>query len=97
MYYVYILKSSKSHILYYGYTENLKKRYIEHNSGQSRFTKAHIPWELIWYCGFIDKQKAQDFELYLKTGSGKAFVYKRLVNKAFAKDACEDSGVPNHP
>ena len=86
MYYVYILSSSKSGILYYGYTIDLKKRFKEHNSGKSKFTKGHIPWKLVFYCAFVDEQKAKDFELYLKSGSGKAFVYKRLVNVALVKD-----------
>lgn len=84
MYYVYILKSSKSGIFYYGYTSDLRRRLEEHNSGKSQFTKGHQPWNLEFYSAFIDEQKAKDFELYLKSGSGKAFVYKRLV--AFAKD-----------
>ena len=86
MYYVYILQSSKSEILYYGYTADLRKRFKEHNAGQSTFTKGHIPWKLIFYCAFVGKQKAQDFELYLKSGSGKAFAYKRLVKVALSKD-----------
>ena len=93
MYYVYILRSSKSNIFYYGFTEDLKKRFREHNIGKSKFTKGHIPWALVFYCVFIDKQKAKDFEQYLKSGSGKAFAYKRLV--AFAKDVKEDElGAP---
>ena len=93
MFYVYILRSSKSGILYYGYTSDLKKRFNEHNSSKSKFTKGHIPWKLMFYCAFADKQKAKDFELYLKSGSGKAFAYKRLV--AFAKDAGRDGkGAP---
>jgi predicted GIY-YIG superfamily endonuclease len=71
----------KSGLLYYGYTRDVKKRVEEHNNGQSKFTKGHVPWKLVWFCGFKDKQKAEEFELYLKSGSGKAFVYKRLVEK----------------
>jgi len=48
----------------------------------------------MWYCGFVNEQKAKDFELYLKSGSGKAFVYKRLVNVALAKDVNVNIGVP---
>ncbi len=84
MYYVYILKSSKSGILYYGYTTDLRRRLEEHNSGKSQFTKGHMPWNLEYYSAFTNEQKAKDFELYLKSGSGKAFAYNRLV--AFAKD-----------
>ncbi len=90
MYYVYILKSSKSGIFYYGYTNDLKKRFHEHNANRSKFTKGHFPWKLSWYCAFQEKQKAKDFELYLKSGSGKAFVYKRLVNVDLAKDVKDD-------
>lgn len=86
MYYVYILQSSKSGILYYGYTTDLKKRFKEHNTSKSKFTKGHLPWKLVFYSAFVDKPKAKDFELYLKSGSGKAFAYKRLVNVAFVKD-----------
>ena len=80
MYYTYILKSSKSGIFYYGYTKDLKKRVEEHNNGLSPSTRPHVPWELIWYCGFPKEKDAKDFELYLKSGSGKAFAYKRLVS-----------------
>jgi len=86
MYYIYILKSLKSKTLYYGYTTDLNKRIKEHNEGKTKYTKGHTPWKLVWYCGFPSKQIAKDFELYLKSGSGKAFVYKRLVNKALVKD-----------
>ena len=95
MFYVYILKSSKSNLLYYGYTTDLKKRFKEHNNSKSKFTKGHIPWKLVFYCAFVDRQKAKDFELYLKSGSGKAFAYKRLVNVALVKDVSGDEkGVP---
>ena len=87
MYYVYILKSSKTPKLYYGYTSDLKRRFKEHNEGKSQFTKPCIPWKLVWYCAFEEEQNAKDFELFINLGSGKAFVYKRLINVALAKDA----------
>jgi predicted GIY-YIG superfamily endonuclease len=89
MFYVYILQSSKSGILYYGYTENLRRRLQEHNSGKTKFTKGHLPWKLVWYCAFENKKRAEGFELYLKSGSVKAFVYKRLVEVALAKDGSD--------
>ena len=36
MYNVYILKSSKTSELYYGFTNNLKRRITEHNKRQSQ-------------------------------------------------------------
>ena len=85
-YYTYILLSSKSHIFYYGSTKNLKERLILHNEGKVKSTKPHQPWRLIWYGVFSAEKEARDFELYLKSGSGKAFAYKRLVKVALARD-----------
>ena len=87
MYYAYILRSSKSHIFYYGHTtKNPKDRLREHNAGSMKATKPHRPWKLVFFAAFETLKQAKDFELYLKSGSGKAFAYKRLVNVALKKD-----------
>jgi len=86
MFYSYILLSSKSHIFYFGSAKNLKERLLLHNNGLVKSTKPHIPWKLVWYGGFSTEKEARDFELYLKTGSGKAFAYKRLASVALAED-----------
>lgn len=86
MYYSYILLSSKSHIFYFGSTNNLKERFRLHNEGKVKSTAPHTPWKLIWYGGFSTEKEARDFELYLKSGSGKAFAYKRLIGVALKKD-----------
>ncbi len=85
-YYTYILLSSKSHIFYFGSTIDLKARLLLYNSGQIQSTKPHTPWKLIWYGAFNTEKEARDFEIYLKTGSGKAFAYKRFVSEALRKD-----------
>jgi predicted GIY-YIG superfamily endonuclease len=85
MYYVYILYSSKSKNFYYGYTENIKERLKLHQSGKVTSTKPFLPWKLIWYAAFENMKLAKDFELYLKSGSGKAFAYKRLLNSGVLK------------
>lgn len=51
----------------------------KHNGGLSKATSPHKPWKLVWFAGFLKKKDAKDFEQYLKSGSGKAFSYKRLV------------------
>jgi len=82
MYYAYILLSSKSHIFYFGSTNDLKARIKLHNAGEVRSTKPHMPWKLVWYGAFQTEKEARDFEHYLKRGSGKSFAYKRLVSVA---------------
>jgi putative endonuclease len=52
MFYTYILLSSKSHIFYFGSTNDLKQRLTLHNNGEVKSTKPYIPWKLIWYGAF---------------------------------------------
>lgn len=74
MYYVYILESiNNPDAFYIGYTADLKQRLKEHNSGQSIHTNKYIPWKIKNYIAFYDEQKAKDFEIYLKTHSGRKF------------------------
>lgn len=79
MYYVYILQSQKDKTYYYGFTEDLKRRITEHNSGKVEYTKKHNPYVLVWYCSFTEKEKALAFEKYLKSSSGFSFSRKRLI------------------
>lgn len=85
----YILLSSKSHKFYFGSTNNLEGRLKLHNSGQVQSTKYGLPWKLVWYSNFETEKQARDFELYLKSGAGKAFAYKRLISVALEKDFSE--------
>lgn len=86
MHYSYILLSSTSHTFYFGSTNDLRLRLSLHNSGKVRSTKPHVPWKLVWYGAFSTEKEARSFEIYLKTGSGKAFAYKRFVSDALTKD-----------
>ncbi len=79
MFYVYLLRSIHfSDKTYIGFTEDLKARMRAHNAGESKHTAKFAPWKLVSYHAFADKRKAQKFEYYLKTGSGKAFAAKRF-------------------
>ncbi len=80
MYYVYILRSKKyNNRIYKGFTTNLKKRIFYHNSGKVGSTRNIKPLKIIFYAVFEDKLKAVGFEKYLKSGSGIAFMKKRLI------------------
>ncbi len=76
--YVYILKD-KSDKIYTGCTKNLKKRFVRHTKGFVPATSRRLPVKLIAYYAFSNKYKAFDFEKYLKTGSGRAFLKKHLI------------------
>lgn len=79
MHYVYLIQSQASpNQRYIGYTADLKARMAAHNSGQSKHTTKYKPWILVSYHAFATKRRAQEFEYYLKTGSGRAFANKRF-------------------
>ena len=78
MWTVYILKCSDGKF-YTGCTSDLEDRMKRHETGQVPATQDRLPVVLTTYIVFSEKQKAYDFEKYLKTGSGRAAMYKRLV------------------
>ena len=80
MHYIYILTSSKNpNYTYVGKTTDLKNRLNQHNRGESGYSKTLMPWKLETYIAFSDKQLAEEFERYLKNGSGFAFMKKRFL------------------
>jgi putative endonuclease len=79
MYFTYILKSCNDGKLYTGSTENVETRLKKHNAGSVPSTRDRRPFELHAYLAFNSKKRALDFEKYLKTGSGKAFLSKRVL------------------
>jgi len=81
MYYVYFLKSKKkANWSYVGLTNDLERRLSEHLSSQSSYTKAYLPIELVSYIATFDYNNAKELEKYFKTGSGIAFMRKRIIN-----------------
>jgi len=66
MNYVYALLSTVNNDLYIGYSDNLKRRFAEHNSGAVKATKGYKPWKLVYYEGYIAKKDATQREKQLK-------------------------------
>ena len=79
MYYVYLLQSlSQPDQRYTGLTGDLKERLSKHNQGAIPHTSKFMPWELRTYIAFSSREQADAFELYLKSGSGRAFANRHL-------------------
>ena len=79
MRYVYLLQSlSDSTKHYIGLAYDVDERLKEHSAGKSVHTNKHKPWKIVAKFGFVDEQKAFDFERYLKHGSGHAFAKKHF-------------------
>ena len=79
MYYVYVIQSKEKGI-YIGYTNNLKRRFYEHNNDKSTHTK-NATWRLVYYESFADKQYAITREKALKHhGQAKRRLMERIKN-----------------
>jgi putative endonuclease len=81
MHYVYILRSeTHPDHTYIGSTRDLRARIAQHNSGKSIHTNKFKPWTLLAYVALPQRELADKFEKYLKSGSGRAFAGKHFLN-----------------
>ena len=78
MQYVYLIKIKKDGKWYTGCSDDLRKRFKEHNSGKVASTKGRGPFTLIYYEVCMNKNDAFTREKYLKTGMGKRYLKNRL-------------------
>ena len=78
MYYVYVLQSKIDKNIYIGYTADLKNRFKAHNSGKVKSTKSRIPFNLIYYEAYKNKEDATKREYFLKTHQQRDFLKERL-------------------
>ena len=62
MHYVYFIASKKHDFCYIGSTDNLKKRFWEHDNGKNKSTKFYAPFKLIYYEAYADKHDAIERE-----------------------------------
>ena len=82
MYPVYVLISMiNPNKTYVGITNNIFRRWCEHNKGRSKYTSKYRPWKLACFIYFENRNQAEKFEQYLKRGSGFAFMKKHLLPK----------------
>ena len=80
MFYVYVLLSMKDKNFYVGYTNDLKKRFEQHNKGEVTSTKNRRPLKLVYYEACLNQHDALEREKYLKSTYGKRFIRNRLKN-----------------
>lgn len=78
MHYVYVLKSQKDGKFYTGYTNDLKRRFEDHQLGKATSTKHRLPFDLVYYEAGLSKFKALKREKHFKTGFGRKFLKNRI-------------------
>ncbi|MBN2718158.1 MAG: GIY-YIG nuclease family protein [Deltaproteobacteria bacterium] len=63
---------------YVGVTSNFERRFEEHNQGKNYATYKFRQWRCEVKIWFERSHMAEQFEQYLKSGSGRAFAQKRF-------------------
>ncbi len=63
---------------YIGLTDDMQARLKSHNEGANFHTAKYRPWELVCCISFHSRERAAEFEKYLKVGSGHAFARRHL-------------------
>ena len=80
MKYVCVLASKSTRDqTYVGVTRNIERRLREHHGGKCRHTRKYVPWTCIVTMRFAEDAKADQFEQYLKSGSGRAFLKRHFL------------------
>jgi len=79
-YWVYVLRSLKTHKRYGGYSsKDPDDRLREHNLGSNRWTRSNKPLVLIHKELFDDKTKAIKREKFLKSGQGRKWLDENVL------------------
>jgi len=73
-YCVYILRSEKDGSFYIGHTADLEERLKRHNHGKSLYTKAKVPWKLIYQEDFCSRSEAMQREREIKEKENRTYI-----------------------
>ena len=73
-YTVYILQSDRDGSFYVGHTASLGERLRRHNEGRSPYTKAKIPWKVVYQEEYLTRSQAIEREQKLKGKKNRAHI-----------------------
>jgi len=78
MIYTYVLQSLKDNQFYTGSTNDLRRRFDEHQEGKVSSSRRRRPFKIIYYEACLNDHDARIREKYLKTAWGKRYIKNRL-------------------
>jgi putative endonuclease len=88
-FFVYILQSKTNDTFYKGSTNDLVRRFNEHNRGEELSTSRYLPWNLVWFTVKTTRSEAFALERKLKNLSFQRtvdFITKYPVNNTAGPD-----------
>jgi putative endonuclease len=84
VFYIYILYSISSDKYYVGYTNDFRRRLLEHNTSErDTYTSKHRPWliKAVFECGLVESN-AMKTERFIKKQKSRKFI-ERLCDSSF--------------
>ena len=81
MFYVYSISSLGRNYIYVGLTDNVERRFSEHQSGKNKTTQPYRPFEIILIEKFTTRLDARKREKFLKTGIGKEYIKRKVLKR----------------
>ena len=83
VFYTYVLFSESFNKIYIGFTSDIDKRLLSHNSlAKKGWTIKFRPWKLIYSEVYKSKKEAMKREKQLKSAQGREFI-RNLINEKF--------------
>ena len=93
MFYVYIVKSTNYNEIYVGSTNDLRRRFIEHNNGDELSTRRYRPWRLVYYEAFSSEKDAREREMKLKHHGNAIRELKKRIGSSLGLSGTIKDGV----
>jgi len=80
-YYVYFLKSLRDGSYYIGVTDNINRRFKEHNDGHSKYTSPKRPWIIVRTEIYQNISLAYKRERFLKAKKSRKIIEKIISSE----------------
>jgi len=77
-YYVYAIRSLSKKYIYVGLTNNVQRRFSQHNAGKEKTTSFYKPFKLFFQEKFETRAETRKREKYLKSGCRKEYLKSLL-------------------
>ncbi|PHX74302.1 MAG: excinuclease ABC subunit C [Chitinophagaceae bacterium] len=79
MFYAYVIKSIDHNYYYKGHCQDIEKRLAQHNNGFTKSIKPYIPFKLVYFEAFTNREDAIKREKYFKSAAGRRFLEIKLA------------------
>ncbi len=86
-YYFYILQCRDGY-KYYGHTNNLARRILEHSKGEVKSTKKRRPVKLVYFEEVKSRKEAFKREMQFKNGKTRKETISKLT-RGFSREKCQ--------